>query len=516
MMVQIGPNSFNPPRPTEVYELRFAWPEAPEPPFREDFFFGAWHPSTELHLRLESPPKGVSPVVVQEDRYALVSNSSELHKGAGQVQMCPPTLSGGARLLAFRGYLLDPPLHSWSSPRLVYDYWQGELVRLHNGVFATARILPDRLELLTDAFGISPLYYRLLNNGTVLFATNARYLRVEGDAGIDPVAARMLLHRGALCADRSLAPHTTRCKPGHVVTFTNLGKTETPWFRFDALPVGAKPITAENLCAAEEVFQQAIDRCLRLMPGTEQPLPLSSGDDSRRILAALLTRRVPFQALTVRVRQKEYRDLDGRFSSEMAHELGFSHEVIELPDTIQTAKDHHITRTLYSSELLEHSWIPPLIRCLHPHASLVFDGLGGDVFGNTGFAAAEWHTMPEHGKLEKLACEFLPSWPNSPYRENAFVTIQQAREELIRHLSILPEAPNRADYAFALTRARRGTGPGIQQLLPPGYIPVYPYFDLDHIRVTMELNSLEKVQEKLQARCLRIFWPDIYRFPGSR
>ncbi len=339
---------------------------------------------------------------------------------------------------------------------------------------------------------------------------------MDGDEELDPVAARMLLHRGALCADTSLVPRTSRCKPGFVITFASSGKVERPWFRFDALPTGANPITQENLTAAEEAFQQAMDRCLRLMPGVEHHLPLSSGDDSRRILAALLERRVPFQALTVRVRQKEYRDLDGRFAAEMASALGFAHQVIELPDPVQTGIDHHVTRTLFSGELLEHGWMPPLIRRLRSHASLVFDGLGGDIFGNTGFAVPEWHTMPEQGKLEKLAHEFLPTWPNSPYRENAFAPIEQAWDEVIRYLSILPEAPNLADYAFALIRARRGTGATLQHLLPAGYVPVYPYFDLDHIRIAMEMDSLEKIQEKLQARCLRVFWPHIYRFPGSR
>ena len=496
--------------------LRFAWPETTELPFREDFFFGAWHPNAELELVVESPPESVSPVICRSFRSFLVCNSADFYPGAALIHKAPVMISGKPHMLAFRGYVVEPPVHCWSGTGHVYDYWQKDLFRQHNGIFATARMLPDRLELITDAFGISPLYYRLLENGTVLFATSARYLRVAGDDEPDPVAARMMLHRGSLCADMSLVPNTRRCKPGHVITFGDSGKTERPWFRFDALPVGAQRITAENLRAAEDVFQQAIDRCLRLMPGVEPQLPLSSGDDSRRILAALLDRRLPFQALTVRVRQKQYRDLDGRFAADMASALGFAHEVIELPDPFQTGIDHHVARTLFSSELLEHGWMPPLIRHLRRRGSLVFDGLGGDIFGNTGFAVPEWHTMPERGKLERLAREFLPSWPNSPYRENAFAPVEQAWEEVVRYLSILPEAPNRADYAFALIRARRGTGPSLQHLLPPGYIAAYPYFDLDHVRVTMELDSLDKIEEKLQARCLRVFWPDIYKFPGSR
>ncbi len=496
--------------------LRFAWPETTELPFREDFFFGAWHPNAELELVVESPPESVSPVICRSFRSFLVCNSADFYPGAALIHKAPVMISGKPHMLAFRGYVVEPPVHCWSGTGHVYDYWQKDLFRQHNGIFATARMLPDRLELVTDAFGISPLYYRLLENGTVLFATSARYLRVAGDDEPDPVAARMMLHRGSLCADMSWCRNTRRCKPGHVITFANSGKTERPWFRFDALPAGAQRITAENLRAAEDVFQQAIDRCLRLMPGVEPQLPLSSGDDSRRILAALLDRRLPFQALTVRVRQKQYRDLDGRFAADMASALGFAHEVIELPDPFQTGIDHHVARTLFSSELLEHGWMPPLIRHLRRRGSLVFDGLGGDIFGipalpfrsgipcRSGASWNDWRASFCH-RGQILLIAKMPSRPLSKLGKKWSV-----------YLSILPEAPNRADYAFALIRARRGTGPSLQHLLPPGYIAAYPYFDLDHVRVTMELDSLDKIEEKLQARCLRVFWPDIYKFPGSR
>ena len=325
-----------------------------------------------------------------------------------------------------------------------------------------------------------------------------------------------MLHRGALAGDASMTPDTWRCKPGHVIGFTREGKTETPWFRFDRLPTGEKPITPGTLRDAEDAFQVAMDRCLNLMPGVEHHLPFSSGDDSRRILVALRERKVPFHALTVRLRQKTFRDLDGRFTSEMAKALGFSHEVIELSEPAVYGADDALIRRLFSWELSEHAWMPALFRHFRPHASLVFDGLAGDIFGNTGFGERHWHTMPEPEKLIKACAAFLPDFQPSKWREDAFLPLESAREELLRHLQLMPEGFNRTDYAFVLVRARRGTGPAMQHLAPAGYLPVYPYFDLDHIRVTMELSSFDKIEEKLQARCLRVFWPDYYKYPGSR
>lgn len=497
-----------------IIELSLAWPEAPDAPFREDFFLGAWHPEAQLKVTWATTPASIQPAVETGTHSFVLSNTSPLHP-AGRALVHQVSSPQVPELLAFRGYVVEPPLHGWSEPERIVSYWGRGTFQTHNGVFAAAIIRNGSLELLTDVFGISPLYYRQLKNGVVLFATASRYLRIAGD-DINPLGARMMLHRGALCGDASLTPDAARCKPGHVITFTREGKTEKPWFRFDRLPTGEKPITPATLRDAEDAFQTSVERCLRLMPDATHHLPFSSGDDSRRILVALRERKVPFHALTVRIRQKNFRDLDGRFTSDMASALGFSHEVVELVEPRDYGADDLLIRKLFSWELSEHAWMPAMFRRFRPQASLVFDGLGGDILGNTGFGEPHWHTMPESEKLARAVAEFLPDFRPPRWRDDAFVPLEQARDELRRHLELIPEGSNRTDYAFVLVRARRGTGPAMQHLTPAGYVAVYPYFDLDHIQVTMELSSMDKIEEKLQARCLRVFWPEYYQFPGSR
>jgi hypothetical protein len=496
--------------------LSFSWPDAPPQPFHEEFFWGVWHASARLHVEYDTPPSNVSPIVISGHNFFLVSNDSTLHHGAGLVHSAAAH-SSQTRLnaIAFRGYVVEPPVHGWSATADVCAYWSRDLPRSHNGIFAAARITARELEFVTDAFGISPLYYRECSNGLVLFATAPRYLCFPGD-GVDPLAARMLLHRYEVGADASLVPGVQRCKPGHVIRFDGTAKTERPWFAFDRLPVGSHPITPAGVEAAEEAFQVAMNRCLRLMPATEHHLPFSSGHDSRRILVALLERKIPFQAITMRLRNKQYRDLDGRFTAEMAAALGFPHEVHELVPPRQYGLDDRLIRLLFSSELSEHAWMPEMIRHFRPHASLVFDGLGGDIFGNTGFAIPDLHRIPEGSKLDQLPKAFLPDTADSPFRRDAFVPLEAARAVLADQFRILPDAPNTVDYAFVLTRARRGVGPAMQYLPPAGYVTVYPYFDLDHIQVTMQLDSLDKIKQTLQSRCLEAFWPQYLAFPGSR
>jgi hypothetical protein len=110
-------------------ELRFSWPEAPGAPFREDFFFGVWHPVAEVEVVTDTPPKTIDPVIVRTPNVFLASNSSEfLPRELGTVHK-----KTGA-------------------------------CRLGSGGHCVSRLF------------ISPLYYRQLGNGTVLFASSSRYL----------------------------------------------------------------------------------------------------------------------------------------------------------------------------------------------------------------------------------------------------------------------------------------------------------------------------------------------------
>jgi hypothetical protein len=399
----------------------------------------------------------------------------------------------------------------------VLNYWRGTLERRHNGVFAVARISEagSSLELMTDAFGISPLYYRRFPSGLVLFSSSPRYLRVAGDR-IDPIGARTLLHRKGLCGDRSLIEGVRRLPPGHLCRMQAGSVAEAPWFEYHSLPPGDEPLDGRALRRVEEVFQVAMDRCLALMPAAPVKLPLSSGDDSRRILATLVARGRPFEALTVRVLQKGFRDLDARYASAMAELFGFGHRVLEYASPDEYAADDRACRRLLASETIEHAWVGPLVRALGPAPGLVFDGLAGDVVGNTGFGVADLHVCPEHEKLEKVAALTIPDACTSVLKANAWAPLEEARRELVQSLRILPEGRNRADLAFLLTRSRRGTALVTQCLLPPGLVPVYPYLELHHVHETLRYDPLLKLEQTLQARCLQHFWPEYFAVPGSR
>ena len=147
-------------------------------------------------------------------------------------------LARDTQALAFRGYVLEPPLHSWSPATQLLDYWNSRR-NVHNGVFAVARISDDgrSLYLTTDAFGVSPLYWRRLPNGLVLFSTSARYLRVANDK-LDEYSARLFMHRGALAGNASLLDGVERVAPGVGVSFKGERTESIAWFDWSTLPPG--------------------------------------------------------------------------------------------------------------------------------------------------------------------------------------------------------------------------------------------------------------------------------------
>jgi hypothetical protein len=386
---------------------------------------------------------------------------------------------------------------------------------VHNGVFAAACVYNDgrELQLTVDAFGVSPLYYRTIGE-LVAFSTHSQLLRSRGDTS-DRIAALQLLSCGWIPTCRTLNQAVRRLPPGQSIRFT-AGRTDTiRWYDLGTLPAGTEEPTEGALLDVEAAFQQAIDRILKL-PSAHRILPLSSGDDSRRILAALQHRRLDFSAVTVRVFQDGDRDLDARWATAMAQHFGFHHKVIESP--LPTAFSDQQLETLRLFDFLsrEHAWMLPMTREWTAPQSVVLDGLAGDVVCWAGFLEEhlELSSPPESARLiaEHYIVNTLPRFLS----ERFWSSPATATRDLTDFLSDIPTTPNRPDLCFLRARTRGGPGLALQQLSPSGNVPVYPYLELNHVRTALRISPAARLREPLQGRCLREFWPDFYRFPGAR
>jgi hypothetical protein len=437
----------------------------------------------------------------------MASAVSPLHGGKGLVHRSD---RGGAA--AVRGYLLGPALHSYSEPGDLLDYWEKRLLAEHDGVFSAAVVSPDegRLTLLSDVFGMGPIYHARLGDA-VLFATSPRYL---GTASQDPdwVAWHCLLASAFIAGDRSLSTGVTRVPAGTALRFGPSGDERVSWLELASLPDGTRSLDAQGIREVEDVFQRTLDRCLAL-PRERLVLPLSSGHDSRRFLAALLHRRADFHAFTCRV-YHDNRDLDARFASQMAKDFRFPHTVVEEPSASRQVECDRIRRMLTDSETIMHSWVPGLMEALPGRPSVFLDGIVGDILGNPGYRVPGLY-----GSVERDIEIILDA---SLRHDFDFIlagrgsTAAGLREFVARYLRTFPQRVNLAEFAFIILRQRRATALWSQQLLPPGHVVVCPYLGLDYVRLLLSFVPAHKHATILQRRCLAEFWPDFLRYPGTR
>jgi asparagine synthase len=498
------------PSPPETpLRLRVRLPVAGPCGERDNFFVGAWHPVRSLSVDWTGFD-GPSVTRIGGRNWVLAS-ATEPRRGLGLVHQAP--WGGGA---AFRGYVL-PDVHSYSPGEAICKSWR-DTTGTRNGVFSAAVIDRDgvTLVLATDLLGMGTLYWRRLRD-VILFATSPRYLACPDDED-DRLAWRCLVQTSWIGSDRSLTAGVQRVPAGCSLTFAGRGEPKPSSPAWAALPEGTQRVDSRTLRDVEQVFQQSVDRCLRVRSG-RVVLPLSSGFDSRRVLAALIHRKVDFRAVTYRALQQGHRDLDARFASQMARDFGFPQLIVDAGDA-EYVRDDISRRTLVDAETREHTWSMRVHSALSEGCDVFLDGIAGDILGDpvgwlklTGLAIGE--RAPEN-EIESIARHAVRSDFDGVLAPAAWPSVEDLRADLHAYLRGLSQRPNLGELAFLLLRQRRAIALWSQQLSPPGVVPLYPYLDTDYLRATLSLSSEAKHEANLQRSCLREFWPQFYRYSGNR
>jgi len=384
----------------------------------------------------------------------------------------------------------------------------------HNGIFSVALVHNQgkTLTLMTDFLGMGPLYYRRFADA-VIFSTNPRFLTVAGDSP-DLHAWRCLIQTGFISSDRTLSSQVRRVPSGSAIRFSSEGEELRQWFDYSTLPEGTRPVDSRVSVEVEEEFQDAITRCLGLQ-NDSIVLPLSSGYDSRRILATFLRRNVDFLAITAKVLQKEHRDLDARFARAMSVDFGFPHTIVEMGDASKYGQDDFSRRVLVDAETHMHTWVVRLMESLPNRPCIFFDGIAGDILGNPGYRMEGlYHSPPED--LELIVNSSITNEFESLLSRNEWPSKMEVREDIKDYLRPFLDRANIAELAFILLRQRRSTSLWSQQLLPSGHVVVCPYLDLNYVRRMLEYIPADKHRTIFQRRCLSEFWPEFFKYHGNR
>ena len=179
-------------------------------------------------LAIQDPtPAGNQPFVSADGRYICVFN--------GEIY--------NHRQLAERFRL---PVRTACDGEVIAQLWAKlgvESLAELRGMFAIA--MADTLEgclyLARDPFGIKPLYWRLLPDGSLVFASEVRPLtRLAPGIRVDDAAVARYLHYGAMAADQSPFLEITAVPPNSIAVVRQDRRVEVRPLRPDG-PVAVRP-----------------------------------------------------------------------------------------------------------------------------------------------------------------------------------------------------------------------------------------------------------------------------------
>lgn len=174
-------------------------------------------------------------------------------------------------------------VHAW-------EEWGAACVTRLRGMFAFA--LWDRkratLFLARDRLGIKPLYYARLDDGTWLFGSELKALRVHPRLGdrVDPSAVEDYFAYGYVPEPRTILRGAWKLSPGHTLEIVRGRTPPEPVRYWDVVFDG--PCTGDREAAAHELIER-LREAVRVRMVAEVPLGafLSGGVDSSAVVAMM-------------------------------------------------------------------------------------------------------------------------------------------------------------------------------------------------------------------------------------
>jgi hypothetical protein len=470
------------------------------------FFWGCWSES-QLDLHLEGT-QSTGIAVHRRHNWAVVTSSTDHREN----RLVEPSRTVEKQAILFRGYLLDPPLSSFSAPERIEAYWDGPLARRHNGIFVSILLGTPKsgLAIVGDAFGVMPLYLREIGDVT-LFASAASLLLVKDDH-YDPVGLSFSLSAGYTLADRTLIEGVTRLSPAAIYQRLNGRIERKQWYDFGRLADGASEVTDAVLSENQELFAQAVMRVCRV---ADRPLlvPLTGGYDSRRIVGQLLTAGCDFETATVQTGDTHGLDTDFQWARFLTSSLGIRHQEIAFPDAENWRLLERRRVQLFNCETRGHTWSLPLFDHLRDKRICLLDGLAGDF---TGGSIHAWNFQWQHNDhlktRDSIADHFAPTYITNIYHADFVSSAAELRELIIDYYDALPSAPNTAEIFYLLSQSARSTAPWSFKQSSSERLILCPYLDLDFIEMTYRICPRAKQKYNMQHGCLARYSPLVASF----
>lgn len=280
-------------------------------------------------------------------------------------------------------------VHAWES-------WGADCVKRFRGMFAFA--LWDRNRqtffIARDRLGVKPLYYALLDDGTLLFGSELKSILAHGGLrrDIDPLAVEEYFALGYVAEPRTIFRQAKKLAPAHTLTVKRGRATGEPVAYWDVRFSLDNPVSQVD---ARVELVQRLKESVRLRMIAEVPLGafLSGGVDSSAVVAIMAGLSTePVNTCSIGFDDPAFNE--AAFAQTVADRYRTDHRL-----EIVKSDDFDLIDTLarmYDEPYADSSAIPTYRVCqlARKHVTVALSGDGGDEsFG--GYRRYRLHLMEE-------------------------------------------------------------------------------------------------------------------------
>ncbi|MFN9746543.1 MAG: asparagine synthase (glutamine-hydrolyzing), partial [Betaproteobacteria bacterium] len=285
-------------------------------------------------------------------------------------------------------------VHAW-------EQWGPDCVQRLRGMFAF--VIWDRnrqqLFMARDRMGVKPLYYALLDEGTLLFGSELKSLMAYQAPGgvalkrdIDPLALEEYFALGYVAEPRTVFRQAKKLPPGHSLVVQRGQAMGEPREYWDVRFTLDNPIGLEDACAE---LTERLKESVRLRMIAEVPLGafLSGGVDSSAVVQAMAgLSSGPVNTCSIAFDDPQFNE--SAFAQMVADRYATNHRV----ETV-VSDDFDLIDTLahlYDEPYADSSAIPTYRVCqlARKHVTVALSGDGGDE-NFAGYRRYRMHLMEE-------------------------------------------------------------------------------------------------------------------------
>jgi asparagine synthase (glutamine-hydrolysing) len=319
-----------------------------------------------------------------EDRSVVVVFNGEIYN---YQQLIPELQAAGHRFRTKSD--TEVIVHAW-------EQWGERCVERFRGMFAF--VLWDRnqqtLFMARDRLGVKPLYYALLDDGTLLFGSELKSLLAHGGLrrDIDPLAVEEYFALGYVAEPRTIFRQARKLPPAHRLVIRRAQPMPEATAYWDVRFTLDSPCTVDDAC---EELRSRLQESVRLRMISEVPLGafLSGGVDSSAVVATMAgLSATPVNTCSIAFEDPRFNESE--FAQRVADRYGTAHRV----ETV-ASDDFDLIDTLaglYDEPYADSSAIPTYRVCqlARKHVTVALSGDGGDEsFG--GYRRYRLHLMEE-------------------------------------------------------------------------------------------------------------------------